>query len=202
MLAVGGSACTYVVNVHEAPSDAAYAFEGSLPARLAVFVDADQLYREVRPFDMYANWWCSDSKYPLDARGALPGSVLGTLDRLVAEVELTANPVGRRDMVDQGFDGVIVVRADTFDASLGTKIGAFEARAHLTLSVSVFTEEGLLIRDVMVGEAVQNGDSHDCDEGAELLGGAMEIAIRNSMTALGELVVNSPELRFTFDAEG
>ena len=44
-LALALTACSQAVLVRPAPSYEAFAFEASLPAAAAVFVDADQLYR-------------------------------------------------------------------------------------------------------------------------------------------------------------
>lgn len=193
-----GASCTYAVTVRAAPSRAAYAFDEPLPARVAVFTDGDQLWRDVQIFAEEGEF-CADSNYPVDARAALEGSVVGTLQPLVREVESTPVQMRRDDMVARNFDLVIAVRAEVFDAAIAsTGFSGLEATAALSLAVSVFTEEGLLFRESVAGNAVQSSSGVGCDQGAVNLGNAVEIALENAMTELGELIANAPALRDTF----
>ena len=190
--------------VRPAPSAEAFAFEAPLPAAAAVFVDADQLFRQVRMTpDLDGDSLCEDVSYPVDAREALELSVLGTLERLVRNVSATAAPLDRQAMEARGLDAVIVVRADTFNVGLTSgAFLSFEAGAELTLSVSVFTGDGLQLREVVFGNAVQNQSGITCGNGAKALGAAVEIAIENAMTELGELIANSPALRSSLGGPG
>ena len=190
--------------VRPAPSAEAFAFEAPLPAAAAVFVDADQLFRQVRMTpDLDGDSLCEDVSYPVDAREALELSVLGTLERLVRNVSATAAPLDRQAMEARGLDAVIVVRADTFNVGLSSgAFLSFEAGAELTLSVSVFTGDGLQLREVVFGNAVQNQSGITCRNGADALGAAVEIAIENAMTELGELIANSPALRSSLGGPG
>lgn len=204
-LALASASCSHAVLVRPAPSYAAHAFEARLPASAAVFVDAEDLWREVHvvPHPSGDGEHCIGSRYPVDARESLALSVIGTLERMVREVERTATPLDREAMEARGLDSVIVVRADTFNVGLTS--GAllnFEAGVELTLSVSAFTRDGLQIRDLVFGNAVQNKRGLLCDSGAEVLGAAIEIAIENAMTELGELIANSPELRRSLGDRG
>ena len=191
------AACTYRVAVRPAPSNRAYAFEDRLPARAAVHVDAEQLFRTVSVLPAQ-DGHCADTKYPVDARDALGQSVVGTLEPLVAEVRWSESRVRRSDLEPMGLDAVIAVRADVFDVAI-VSTGFFgtgmEATAAVSLAVSVFTEEGLRFREIVAGNAVQSDSVLTCGDGAGLLGGAIEIAIENAMTDLGELIVNAPDLR-------
>lgn len=192
------SACTYGVVVRAAPSRAAYAFDSPLPARAAVFVDGDQLWRDVQIF-AEVDGHCENSNYPVDARDALAGSVVGTLQPLVRQVDLTPVQMRRDDMVERGFDLVVAVRAEVFNAAVAsTGFMGLEASTALVLAVSVFTEDGLLFRESVEGNAVQTSSGFGCDRGATILGAAVEIAMENAMTDLGELIANAPALRNTF----
>ncbi len=190
--------------IRPAPSAEAFAFEAPLPAAAAVFVDADQLFRQVRMTpDLDGDSLCGDVSYPVDAREALELSVVGTLQRLVRDVLPTAAPLDRQAMEARGLDAVIVVRADTFNVGLTSgAFLSFEAGAELTLSVSAFTGDGLQVREVVFGNAVQNQSGITCGNGAEALGAAVEIAIENAMTELGELIANSPALRSSLGDPG
>ena len=203
-LALTALSCSQTVLVRPAPSAEAFAFEAPLPAAAAVFVDADQLFRQVRMTpDLDGDSLCDDVSYPVDAREALELSVLGTLERLVRNVTPTAAPLDRQAMEARGLDAVIVVRADTFNVGLSSgAFLSFEAGAELTLSVSVFTGDGLQLREVVFGNAVQNESGITCGNGAEALGAAVEIAIENAMTELGELIANSPALRDSLGGPG
>ena len=195
VFALGGVSCTYRVAVRPAPSREAYAFDGRLPARAAIFVDGEQLYRDVQMFSSDGEH-CAGSQYPLDARNALGPSVLGTLEPLVDEVRLTATRIGREELERMELDAVIAVRAEVFDASIAaSSFLRMEAAIGLSLAVSVFTGDGLQFRETVMGNAVQTGSGLSCGTGADLLADAAEIAIRNAMTDLGELVVNAPGLR-------
>ena len=89
-------------------------------------------------------------------REALELSVVGTLQRLVRDVLPTAAPLDRQAMEARGLDAVIVVRADTFNVGLTSgAFLSFEAGAELTLSVSAFTGDGLQLREVVFGNAIQ-----------------------------------------------
>ena len=203
-LALTALSCSHAVLVRPAPSAEAFAFEAPLPAAAAVFVDADQLFRQVRMTpDLDGDSLCEDVSYPVDAREALELSVLGTLERLVRNVSATAAPLDRQAMEARGLDAVIVVRADTFNVGLSSgAFLSFEAGAELTLSVSVFTGDGLQLREVVFGNAVQNQSGITCGNGAKALGAAVEIAIENAMTELGELIANSPALRSSLGGPG
>ena len=193
--------CSYAVAVRPAPSQEAHAFEAALPAAAAVFVDGEQLWREVQVHGGEEH--CGGARYPVDAREALQLSVIGTLEPLVREVVPTAAPLDRTAMEARDLDAVIVVRADTFHLGLTTgSFLRFEAGAELTLSVSAFTGDGLQVREVVFGSAVQNRSGFNCDNGAEVLAAAVEIAIRNAMTELGELIANSPRMRDSLGAAG
>lgn len=197
------TSCTHAVLVRPAPSYEAYAFELPLPAAAAVFVDGEQLYREVQISSPLGEAHCEGARYPVDARDALQLSVVGTLERLLRQVEPTAAPIGREAMESRGLDAVVVVRADTFNLGLvtGTMLN-FEAVAEVTLSVSVFAGDGLQVREVVFGNAVQNTRGITCESGADALGAAIEVAIENSMTELGELIANSPPLRASLSGRG
>ena len=203
-LALTALSCSQTVLVRPAPSAEAFAFEAPLPAAAAVFVDADQLFRQVRMTpDLDGDSLCEDVSYPVDAREALELSVIGTLERLVRNVSATAAPLDRQAMEARGLDAVIVVRADTFNVGLASgAFLSFEAGAELTLSVSVFTGDGLQLREVVFGNAVQNQSGITCRNGADALGAAVEIAIENAMTELGELIANSPALRSSLGGPG
>lgn len=204
-LALALTACSHAVVVRPAPSYDALAFEAPLPAAVALFVDSDQLFREVPvlPHPSGDGEHCIGSRYPVDAREALEVSVVATMERLVRDVEPTSSPLDRDAMEARGFDSVIVVRVDTFNVGLTS--GAllnFEAGAEVVLAVSAFTHDGLQVREVVFGNGVQNRRGLLCDTGAEVLGHAVEVAIENAMTELGELIANSPALRDSLGAGG
>ena len=200
---LGTAACSHAIAIRPAPSYDLLVFEAPLPAAAAVFVDGDQLRREVRitPEETGGYGWCGDSQYPVDAGQALELSVLGTLEQVIREVRRTATPMDREAMEARGFDSVVVVRADTFDARVaGDPFAGFEGNAELTLSVSAFTSDGLLLRDIVYGSGVHNAAGMTCRGGAEALGLAVEVAIESAMTELGEIIANSSELRRSLGA--
>ena len=204
-LGASAASCSHAVLVRPAPSYEAFAFEAPLPAAAAVFVDADQLFREVPvlPHPAADGEHCVGLRYPLDARDALQVSVVGTMERLVRDVEPTSRPLDRAAMEAGGFDSVIVVRVDTFNVGLTSDTSLnFEAGAEVVLSVSAFTHDGLQVREVVFGNGVQNKRGLLCDTGAEVLGYAVEVAIENAMTELGELIANSPALRDSLGSRG
>ncbi len=202
VLLLGSTACSHAVVVRPAPSYEAFAFDAPLPAAAAVFVDADQLFRDVPLMpDPSGDEHCGGSRYPVDAREPFKISVIGTMERLVRQVEPTAAPLDRAAMEARGLDSVIVVRVDTFNVGLSSGgMLDFEAGAELIVSVSAFTHEGLQVRDTVFGNGVQTLRGFTCDTGAAALGAAIEVAIENSMTELGELIANSPELRRSLGA--
>lgn len=184
--------------VRPAPSYDAFAFETPLPASAAVFVDADQLLREVHvvPHPSGDGQHCIGSRYPVDAREALAVSVLGTMERLVRQVEPISTPLDGETMQARGLDSVIVVRVDTFHIGLASAaLLTLQAGADLTLSVSAFTRDGLQLREVIFGHGFQHRSGAPCDAGAEVLGHTVETAIEDAMTELGELIANASALR-------
>ncbi len=190
--------CSHSTLVRPAPSYAVLVFEAPLPAAAAVFVDADGLRREVHlgPEETGGYGWCQDSRYPVDAGEAVERSVIGTLEHVMDEVHRTPTPIGRETMEAEGFDAVIVVRADTFDAGIsGDPFSDFSGNAELTLAVSAFTSDGLLLREIVYGSGVHDASGMTCRSGAEAVGLAVEMAIENAMTELGEALVHSQELR-------
>lgn len=191
-------ACSHSTVVRPAPSYDVLVFEAPLPAAAAVFVDAEGLRREVHlgPAEAGGYGWCQDSRYPVDAGEALELSVIGTLERVMDEVHRTATPFDRETMEARGFDAVIVVRTDTFDAGVaGDPFRDFRGSAELTLAVSAFTSDGLLLREIVYGSGVHDASGMTCKGGAEAVGLAVEMAVENAMTELGEVIANSHELR-------
>ena len=169
-----------------------------MPAAAAVFVDAAGLRRDVRlgPSESGGYGWCQDSRYPVDAGEALGPSVIGTLEQVMDAVHRTATPLDRETMEARGFDAVIVVRADTFDAGVaGDPFRDFRGNAELTLAVSAFTSDGLLLREIVYGSGVHDAGGTTCRGGAEAVGLAVEAAIESAMTQLGEVIVSSQALR-------
>lgn len=199
---LGTAACSPAVVVRPAPSYEAFAFEAPLPASAAVFVDADQLLREVHvvPHPSGDGEHCIGSRYPVDAREALEASVLGTMERLVRQVEPVSTPLDGETMRARGLDSVIVIRVDTFHAGLASgALLTFQAGVELTLSVSAFTRDGLKLREVILGNGTRHRSGAFCDTAAEVLGQTVEAAIEDAMTELGELIANSPALRESLD---
>lgn len=202
---LAAAACSPAVVVRPAPSHHAFAFEAPLPASAAVFVDADQLLREVHvvPHPSGDGEHCIGSRYPVDAREALEASVLGTVERLVRQVEPVSTPPDGETMRARGLDSVIVVRVDTFHAGLASgALSTFQAGVELTLSVSAFTRDGLKLREMILGNGTRHRSGAFCDTGAEVLGQTVEAAIEDAMTELGELIANSPALRESLDRSG
>lgn len=195
--------CSHSTVVRPAPSYDVLVFEALLPAAAAVFVDPDGLRREVHlgPPATDGYGWCQDSRYPVDAGEALELSVIGTLELVMAEVHRTAIPFDRETMEASGFDAVIVVRADTFNAGVaGDPFSDFSGSAELTLAVSAFTSDGLLLREIVYGSGVHDASGMTCKGGAEAVGLAVEMAIESAMTDLGEAIANSHELRASLAA--
>ena len=202
---LGVAACSHAVVVRPAPSYDAFAFEAPLPASAALFVDADQLVREVHvvPHPSGDGEHCIGSRYPVDGREALEVSVLGTMERLVRRVEPVSAPPDGETMQARGFDSVIVVRVDTFHAGLASgALLTFQAGVELALSVSAFTRDGLELREVILGNGTRHRSGTFCDTGAEVLGHTVEAAIEDAMTELGELIANSPALRESLGRSG
>ncbi len=191
-------ACSHSTVVRPAPSHDVFDFGPPLPAAAAVFVDAEGLRREVHLGRAEAGGygWCQDSRYPVDAGEALELSVIGTLERVMDDVRRTATPFDREAMEASGLDAVIVVRADTFDAGVGgDPFRDFRGSAELTLAVSAFTSDGLLLREIVYGSGIQDAGGVTCRGGAEAVGLAVEMAIEHAMTELGEVIASSRELR-------
>lgn len=197
--------CSHATVIRPAPSHDLLVFEAPLPASTAVFVGAEQLRRDVHlgPEESGGYGWCQDSRYPVDAAEALELSVVRTLEQVVQEVRQTAAPLDRQAMEARGFDSVIVVRGDTFDAGIsGDPFSGFRGNAELTLSVSAFTSDGLLLREIVYGSGVHDASGMTCKGGAAAVGLAVETAIHNAMTELGEIIANSQELRSSLAARG
>ena len=195
--------CSHSTVVRPAPSYDVFVFGAPVPAAAAVFVDTAGLRREVRlgPAETGGYGWCQDSRYPVDAGEALGPSVIGTLEQVMDEVHRTATPFDRETMESRGFDAVIVVRTDTFDAGVaGDPFVDFRANAELTLAVSAFTSDGLLLREIVYGSGVHDAGGTTCKGGAEAVGLAVEMAIESAMTELGEVIASSHELRNSLGA--
>ena len=195
---LGMAGCSHSVVVRPAPSYDPFAFEAPLPAAAAVFVNADQLLRDVHvvPHPSGDGEHCIGSRYPVDARDALEVSVLGTVERLVRQVEPVSTPLDAEAMEARGLDAVIVIRVDTFNIGLASgALLTFQAGVELTLSVSAFTRDALELREVIFGNGIEHRSSVLCDTGADVLGHAVEAAIEDAMTDLAGLIANSPALR-------
>lgn len=196
LAALSALGCSHAVAVRPAPSYEALAFEAALPVEAAVFVDGEQLVRNVRLTPVPSGSICEGNQYPVDARDAFRASVVGTLERVVERVEPTEAPLARQDMEARGLGAVFLVRADSFGVAVDAGLfRGFEAEAQLTLLVTAFTHEGRMLRELVYGTAVETEGGHGCGNGAVVVGAAVEEAIRNAMTEMGELLANAPNLR-------
>lgn len=119
---------------------------------------------------------CSAHDYPVDARNAFGVSVERTLENLVEELEIVANPLNRTAIQAGEFSGMISVKADALEIDL-TVIPGF-CSAKMRGDADYVSEAGA-----------------GCSGGAVAIGKAVEEAMKEALERLGERLSNAPRLR-------
>jgi hypothetical protein len=194
-LALGG--CAYSAEPSAAPEFAVYSnYAEILPGRYLLYVSDNDTATEVRS-DTYE---CSAHRFPLNLATSFRGSVVGTFNNLIDEVQLVDAPVPAADLAAQGARGMIIVRLEDVDTDVRYRIGfwANEARVEteLTASITVDGPEGRLLgRTVEADDEAQGSAGFACEGTAEVLAESAQGAMENLMGRLGEALANAERLR-------
>lgn len=197
LLAALLSACSYAARPVAIGSFNVYSsYEGKLPGKYLLFVDASALDRPIKPSD-YA---CSAHKYPLQISATFNDSVRQTLSNLVAELEVVPAPVDRSELASRGARGMIIVRGESIDARLRAVPGFWtndiETDVDIVASIVVDGRQGRLLGSTVSGSGhAQANAGFACDGGADSLAQAASKSVEQTLTRLGEALVNSDRVR-------
>lgn len=189
--------CAYSAEPSAAPEFAVYSnYAEVLPGRYLLYVSDNDTATEVRS-DTYE---CSAHRYPLNLASSFQGSVVGTFNNLIEEVQLVDAPVPAETLSSQGARGMIIVRLEDVDTDVRYRMGLFSSEARveteLTASITVDGLEGRLLgRTVEADEDAQGSAGFACEGTADVLAESSQGAMENLMGRLGETLANAERLR-------
>ncbi|MGH6950366.1 MAG: hypothetical protein ACREH4_05815 [Vitreimonas sp.] len=167
-----------------------------LPGEYLLYVNTSALSTVVRPTGLA----CAAHSYPLDAQDVFRVSALRTMQQLVENVQLVDRPISGDALVRAGKAGMIIVHAESLSARIIFIEGFFsstgEGSVDLAASIAVNTPAGRVLGTSAGGDSTQQAPAGSaCEGGAEAIGRATEMAMREVLGQLGERMSNSTRLR-------
>lgn len=201
VLFLGG--CSYQASAPVSPAYDVYSnYPDKIPGRFALHVDADDLNGEARVRGLS----CSAHTYTVEGESAFVQSTLRTIENLVRSVQLVDDPLDRANMLAGGYDGMVMVNVEDFDASVqvipGFWTSTMEADVDLAAGVTVDGTDGRLMgTTVSASEDAESASGGSCGIGAEAASEATGAAIEELMGRLGERLTNSQRVRDAFAGE-
>jgi len=196
-LIVGG--CSYAAKPIAVGSYNVYSsYDGKLPGKYLLYVEAAPLDRPIKPSDFN----CSAHTFPLQLSGSFAESVRQTLTNVVAEIEVVQTPVDRTELAKRSARGMIVVRGESVDGRLrvvpGFWTAGIETDVEIVASITVDGKQGRLLGSTVSGLGHSQGDAgFACGGGGAALADAAGKSVEQTLTRLGEALVNSERVRGT-----
>ncbi len=189
--------CAYQVPVTANPDLNVYSsYSSKLPGTYALYIAADSFSRTVKPTGIQ----CSVHSYPLDLQMAFKDATVRTVQQLVENVRVVERPVSSDQLAAENLQGMIVIEADTMNATVQFIPGFFSVSAtstvELSANMSVDGINGRLLGTAGDGEGNVEGDGGQfCAGGADVIADASEKAMKKLLGELGERLSNAPRLR-------
>lgn len=194
-LTIGG--CTYKAEPISVASYNVYSsYEGKLTGKYLLYVDGSKLDKPIKPSDFN----CAAHTFPLALSNSFVGSVRKTFQNLVSELEVIDHPVNRDELRARGAKGMIVVRGEGVEARLRVVPGFWSAGmdtdVDISASITVDGPNGRLLGTTVSGDGNSQTDAGmACEGGAKSLASSAEKAMKETLTRLGETMVNSDRVR-------
>lgn len=190
------AACSYPVTVAPAPALDVYAsYTEKLPGKYALLVEATSLSRTIAATGQA----CSAHNYPANANEAFKVSAVKTIEGLVETIEVVSTPMSRETMGQKGYRGLIIVKADDYSARLMFVPDFWSATATASADVSgsivIDGPNGRLFGTSSSSTRTVDQQTGSCGAGAQIIGQATSMAIKELFERLGERLANEPKLR-------
>ncbi len=191
------SACQYTAEPPAVGSFNVYSsYEDKLPGKYLLYVDATALNAQVKPSDLN----CAAHTFPLQLSSSFTSSTRQTFANLVGDLELVSAPVDRSDLAARGARGMIIVRGEQTIARLRVVPGfwsnGIETDVETVASITVDGRNGRLLGSTVSGRGTAQSDAGAfCEGGSKSLAQSAGDAVRQTLTRLGEAMVNSERVR-------
>lgn len=191
------SGCSYAAKPIAVGSFNVYSsYDGKLAGKYLLYVDAASLDRPIKPSDFN----CSAHTFPLQLSASFAESVRQTLSNVVAEIEVMPAPVDRTELAKRGARGMILVRGESVDGRLrvvpGFWTNGIETDVEIVASITVDGRQGRLLGSTVSGLGHAQGDAgFACGGGGVALADAAGKSVEQTLTRLGEALVNSERVR-------
>lgn len=171
-------------------------YEDKLPGKYLLYVDASSLNATVKPSDIN----CAAHTFPLELAASFTSSTRQTFANLVSELELVPTPVDRSQLAAHNARGMIIVRGEQTIARLRVMPGfwsaTIETDVETVASITVDGRNGRVLGSTVSGRGTAQADAGAfCDGGSKSLSQSAGDAVRQTLTRLGEALVNSERVR-------
>ena len=171
-------------------------YDGKLPGKYLLYVDAAKLDRAIKPSDFN----CAAHTFPLNVSTSFASSVRQTFANLVAELEVVQQRVCRDELKARGARGMIIVRGEELNGRLRVVPGfwsaGMETEVEMAASITVDGVNGRLLGATVSGNGNGQTDAgFACEGGAKSLVDSAEHALKETLGRLGEALTNSERVR-------
>jgi hypothetical protein len=171
-------------------------YDGKLPGKYLLYIDASQLKKPVKPSDINCSAWT----FPLALDSGFSGSVRKTFANLVTELEVVDAPIDRDGLKARGAKAMIIVKGEDVQARLRVVPGfwsaGIETDVEITASITLDGPHGRLLGTTVSGDGNNQSDAGvACEGGAKSLVASAEPAMKEVLGRLGEALVNSDRVR-------
>lgn len=197
ILIFGG--CTHIAATVSSPAISVYsAYEDRIPGNWALVIDESVKTSNttVKP----SGYLCSAHNYRLDIQESLATSIQETMSNTFYNVEVRDSLPSPKELDDQGLDGSILVRLESFQPRVFCQQSFFSghcmADSSLSFGVVVRGPEGKIFATTAGTSRSMDGDSGAmCGRIAQLLADNFQDTARASLERLAERISNSRQIR-------
>jgi hypothetical protein len=198
------SGCAYQVPTNIKPSYNVYtAYDDKIPGHAAIFVDASKGNETIKVTGLA----CSAHTFPVEARDSIQTAIVETLKNLMDEVQKVERPLTSSQLADVGSNVMVMVALEDMDIDLmvipGFWTATMKSEAEIVLGVKVDTKDGRKVGTMVTGRGESTADSGGaCEGGSIAIGEALEKALKQALSQMGEAISNSDRLRTALRGSG
>ena len=197
-LVIGGSAlgaCSYTAEPARVSAFNVYSsYSDKLPGKFYLFVDAKGLDRTVKSSEL----GCSAHTYPIEISQTFLDSAHQSIGSLVELLEVVNSPKKPEEL--SASEAQIIISGQRTDARLRMLeqfwTSSIETDVEITASVVVDGKKGRLHGSTVYGRGTANTDAGiACEGGSDSFSQSASDAMRQTITRIGEALVNSDRIR-------
>ncbi len=191
------TACSYDVSTMSSPQLNIYSnYTNKIPGKWALTVFVNDIGQDVGA----TGFACSANHYPLTVSSAFAQSSYATFQNMIDDVRALPRPIPASELAQNGFRGIIRVKAEELRARLlflsGFLSNTAQSDVEIDASVTVDGPGGALVSTRATGHgSASNEGGMYCEGGALALQLAAERAMRDVLGQLAERVADTPALR-------